>query len=398
MQRRRVDVVIVGARVAGAATAAFLASQGLRVLLLDRGTLSDDPLSTHALMRLGVLQLSKLGVLDRVFASGAPQIRRTVFAYDGQATSIPIHPARGIPALVAPRRSVLDPLLVQTAQGFGAEVELGCRVVDLIRHDSGRVAGVVVQREGLVLVEAIEADWVVGADGASSVVARMLAGESRVNLVRQHRTATMYTYLDCEDDAYHWLFEAPRRGCRGRATGIIPTHDGKACVFFGSHPEEFAALYRRDPIASMRNALRGMSHAGLPAIDFPPEHVPVQMRYFHGARGFLRDCIGAGWALVGDAGYFKDPATAHGISDALRDAELVTHALLADTEQERKRYQLVRDDLSISFLELTDRIASLECEPEELATLHRALSREMKREVEYMNALPRLTPDSQVAA
>jgi flavin-dependent dehydrogenase len=39
--------------------------------------------------------------------------------------------------------------------------------------------------------------------------------------------------------------------------------------------------------------------------------------------------LGPGWALVGDAGYFKDPITTHGMSDAMRDAELLTDALLA---------------------------------------------------------------------
>ena len=50
------------------------------------------------------------------------------------------------------------------------------------------------------------------------------------------------------------------------------------------------------------------------------------------AKGFLRQAYGPGWALVGDAGYFKDPLTAHGITDALRDAELLANAAAAGTE------------------------------------------------------------------
>ena len=53
------------------------------------------------------------------------------------------------------------------------------------------------------------------------------------------------------------------------------------------------------------------------------------MRGFGGHPGFLKRSTGDGWALVGDAGYFKDPLTAHGITDALRDAELLARAIAA---------------------------------------------------------------------
>ena len=58
------DVVVVGARAAGAATAYLLARHGLRVLLVDRSRYGTDTLSTHALMRGGVLQLTRWGLLD----------------------------------------------------------------------------------------------------------------------------------------------------------------------------------------------------------------------------------------------------------------------------------------------------------------------------------------------
>ena len=60
------DVIVVGARVAGAATAMLLARQGLRVLVVDRDRYGTDTLSTHALMRSSVFLLSRWGVLDRV--------------------------------------------------------------------------------------------------------------------------------------------------------------------------------------------------------------------------------------------------------------------------------------------------------------------------------------------
>jgi flavin-dependent dehydrogenase len=116
------DVVIVGARAAGAATAYLLARWGLRVLLVDRCRYGADTLSTHALMRGGVLQLSRWGLLQKVIAAGTPPVRRTTFRYANTVMRIAIKPSYGVDALYAPRRTVLDPALVDAAVASGAEV------------------------------------------------------------------------------------------------------------------------------------------------------------------------------------------------------------------------------------------------------------------------------------
>ncbi len=75
------DAVVVGALAAGAAPAMLLARAGLRVLAVDRGLPGTDTLSTHALMRAGVLQLHRWGLLDAVIAAGTPPTgSRTRFA------------------------------------------------------------------------------------------------------------------------------------------------------------------------------------------------------------------------------------------------------------------------------------------------------------------------------
>jgi 2-polyprenyl-6-methoxyphenol hydroxylase-like FAD-dependent oxidoreductase len=80
------DVVVVGARVAGASTALLLARAGARVALVDRAPYGTDTLSTHAFMRAGALQLRRWGLLDEVVAAGAPAVRRTTFHYsDGES-------------------------------------------------------------------------------------------------------------------------------------------------------------------------------------------------------------------------------------------------------------------------------------------------------------------------
>jgi 2-polyprenyl-6-methoxyphenol hydroxylase-like FAD-dependent oxidoreductase len=113
------DVVIVGARAAGAATAYLLARSGLDVLLVDRGRYGADTLSTHALMRGGVLQLSRWGLLDKIIAAGTPPVRRTTFRYADDVVPINLKSSYGVDALYAPRRTVLDPILVDAAASAG---------------------------------------------------------------------------------------------------------------------------------------------------------------------------------------------------------------------------------------------------------------------------------------
>src|SRR5262245_11924768 len=101
----RYDAIVVGARCAGAATAMLLARRGLKVLVFDRDRRGADTLSTLAIMRAGVLQLHRWGLLDEVRASGAQAIRSTSFVYGDEAITVPIKPRDGVDALYAPRRT-----------------------------------------------------------------------------------------------------------------------------------------------------------------------------------------------------------------------------------------------------------------------------------------------------
>jgi 2-polyprenyl-6-methoxyphenol hydroxylase-like FAD-dependent oxidoreductase len=75
----RYDALVVGARCAGAATAMLMARCGLKVLVIDRGRYAADTTSTHALMRGGVMQLHRWGLLPRIVAAGTPAVRNTEF-------------------------------------------------------------------------------------------------------------------------------------------------------------------------------------------------------------------------------------------------------------------------------------------------------------------------------
>jgi flavin-dependent dehydrogenase len=367
----RYDAVVVGARAAGAATAMLLARQGLRVLAVDRGAYGTDTLSTHALMRAGVLQLARWGLLDRIEAEGTPRVRRTVFHYEDEVLDIPIKPRDGVPALFAPRRTVLDRVIVDAAVEAGADVRHRVRLADLLRGAGGRVEGVVLE-EGDGGACTVRADVVIGADGLRSTVASLV--QPPVTRQGRHAAASIYGYWAGLDvDGYHWHWS------REAAAGAIPTNGGEVLLFAGVSARRFADEVRADVSRGYRRLLAEV--APELAERLGRARLVGSLHGFPGHPGYLRRPWGAGWALVGDAAYFKDPITAHGISDALRDAELLARAVRQGGEEALAGYEAARDELSTRLFDVTDRIASVEWTNAELKALHQSLSDEMKREV-----------------
>src|SRR5262249_9534608 len=100
-----------------------------------------------------------------------------------------------------------------------------------------------------------------------------------------------------------------------------------------------------------------------------------------GPFGDLRRPWGPGGALVGDAGYFKDPISGPGISDRLRDAAAPAGAVVRGDEAAFALYEAARDEMSLPLFEATEAIASLEWDNERLKGLHQSLSDAMKQEV-----------------
>jgi flavin-dependent dehydrogenase len=371
------DAVVVGARCAGAATGMLLARRGLRVLAIDRQPYGSDTLSTHALMRAGVLQLHRWGILGALEAAGTPAIRRTSFHYGDDELVVPIKPRDGIDALYAPRRTVLDAALADAAREAGAEVVHGVRVVDLVRDDSGRVRGVAVERADGATAR-IAAGIVIGADGLRSTVARLAGAE--VEHAGRHASGVVYGYWTGTGlEHTHWYYR------KGIGVGAIPTNGGAACIFAGTSAASFRDEIRPDLAAGHRRLLEECAPELAAALS--DERRLGQLYAFAGHPGFLRRGWGPGWALVGDAGYFKDPITAHGMTDALRDAELLAVAVGAGSESALAGYQEQRDALALPLHDLSDRVAAFEWTLDEVRELHLALSREMNREVEALLAL-----------
>jgi 2-polyprenyl-6-methoxyphenol hydroxylase-like FAD-dependent oxidoreductase len=376
----RFDVIVVGARAAGAASAMLLARHGLRVLVVDRSRHGADTLSTHALLRAGVLQLHRWGVLDDIVAAGTPPVRRTTFIYDDDRIGISIKPAAGIDALYAPRRTVLDPVLVDAAIAAGADVRFGITMTDLVRDHAGRVTGIT-GRDLDGRRVSFAARLVIGADGVRSTVAAR-AGAPMERVGTGVSGVTYGYWSGVESDGYEWIFRPDA------CAGVIPTNGDQVCVFAAGTPATIGGggvSMVHDVLEAAAPDVAARVRAGV---------APAGTRTHSGRPGFVRRSWGAGWALVGDAGYWKDPIGAHGLSAALRDAELLARSVIAtedDDETERTgalaEYQATRDRLSADLFDVVDVIAGYRWTDHEIPGLLLQLSAAMTDEVEALTSL-----------
>jgi 2-polyprenyl-6-methoxyphenol hydroxylase-like FAD-dependent oxidoreductase len=367
----------------------LLGRAGLKVLVVDPLPRGRDALSTHALMRGGVMQLHRWGLLEVIRRAGTPPLPVTTFDYGDEVVSIPIKAKDGVDALFAPRRTVLDPILAEAAEAAGADVVHGLSVTDLLRDPEGRVRGAwVTGADGTS--EPVSADLVIGADGAHSRVARLV--DAPVEGTGAHATASIFGYWQgLPQDETRWYFRP------GLSMGTIPTNDGAACIFVTLPSKAFGAARAAGLDSTFHRLVRDMDPAVAEVVS---STAPAgSLRAFAGMKGFLKTPVGPGWALVGDAGYFRDPLTAHGISDALRDAELLARAVgygadaaagaggIPRGDSAMAAYHRTRNLAAQGVMEVTDRIAGMAWSMEEVKAMHQTLSREMNVGVEVIREM-----------
>lgn len=308
------DAIVVGARCAGSPTAMLLARKGFRVLLLDRASFPSDSLSTHYIHQPGVAMLNRWGLLDDVIASGCPPVERQVLDVGHFSLAGTPPPVDGVTAGYAPRRTVLDKILLDAA--IESEVEFREHFsVEGLLTDSDGVKGIRGRSHGGSLVEE-KARIVIGADGVHSVIAR-LTGAPAYN-EQPPFNCTYYSYWSDVTLPNLTLYMRPERM-------IIagPTNDGLTLTIV-YWPEADFPRVRGD-----------VEEEFMRAVDMAPDlaerlRAGWRAEKFRGTvdvAGFFRKPFGPGWALVGDAGYHKNPITAAGITDAFRDAELLTGAI-----------------------------------------------------------------------
>ncbi len=358
---KQYDAIVVGARCAGSPTAMLLARKGYRVLVVGRATFPSDTVSTHLIHPPGVGALERGGLLDRVLATGCPPI--DTYAFDFGPFTLTGSPASSDSAVsYAPRRTVLDKLLVDAAAAAGAEVREGFAVDEVIIED-GRVTGIRGRgRGGAPVTE--HADVVIGADGLNSIVARAVRPrqyDEKPPLLAAHYSYWSGLPMSGRFEVY------VRPYCSFAAW---PTNDGLTLVIAGWQYKELAA--RRGDIEGNYRKVIDLA----PSFAERMRSARREERFVGMAvPGYFRKPFGPGWALVGDAGYNKDFITAQGIQDAFRDAELCATAL--DEAFTGKRsfdaamagYQTTRDRHVRSMYEFTAQLASQEPPPPEMQQL-----------------------------
>jgi flavin-dependent dehydrogenase len=284
-----------------------------------------------------------------------------------------------------PRRKVLDQILIDAAVEAGAEFRDGLRVEDFMA-DAGRITGIRGRRQGVPLE--VRAGLTIGADGRSSRLARFVrAAEYHVAPSR------LCYYFSYWADVPHSGFENYRLA--RRVIFAHPTNDGLFTLFVGWPAGEHAAL-RRDIEGALWETL-----------DRVPElaarvRAGRRVERLYGAvhlPNFFRKPHGNGWALVGDAGYHKDPYLALGVSDALRDAELLSNAVHrgsgsgAGWNQALAEYETQRNQAALPHYELNLRLADLSAGvPEELQAIRAAVRDDPVEAHNYCSALYGLMP------
>jgi 2-polyprenyl-6-methoxyphenol hydroxylase-like FAD-dependent oxidoreductase len=360
------DAIVIGARCAGSPTAMLLARKGYRVLLVDRATFPSDTMSGHFIHQPGIALLQRWGLLDKVVASNCPPTTEVKFDFGPGEFIARNLPVDGISETYSVRRKVIDKILVDAAVAAGAELQEGF-VVQEILMDKQRVTGIRGRtKNGTVVTQ--KARIVIGADGMNSLVARTVAAPAYNT--KPSQTGCYYSY---------WSGLPMERGelyvRDGRFFSVQPTNDGLTQIF---------VQFPYDELPEFRTDIEGNF---LKTLELAPELAKrvrgaKREERFVGTSNnvsFFRKPFGPGWALVGDAGYYRDPITAQGMTNAFQDADRLAAAIDAGFSGHQPldvtlaAYEQQRNAAVMPLYEFTCRLAALEPAPPEMQQLFFAL-------------------------
>lgn len=378
------DVIIVGARCAGSPAAMLLARKGYKVLVVDKERFGSDTLSTHLVHPPAIAALKRWGVLDKLVATGCPPI--DTYSFDFGFFKISGSPRRidGVDVAYGPRRTILDKLLVDAAAEAGAEMRDGFTVDEVLVED-GAVAGIRGHgKDGKSVTE--RARVVIGADGRNSLVAKAVGAEAYNE--KPALQSGYYTYWSGVEADHFEIFIRPDRG-----GALIPTHDGLTLCVLGWPISEFAAN---------KTDIEGNYMRTLELAPHIHERISAGKReaFFRGGSvpNYFRKPFGKGWALIGDAGYNKDPITAMGIRDAFNEVELCVTALdewflgARSYDVAMGEYQSKRDADVGAMYELTTQLATMAPPPVEMQQLLGAVARDQEASDAWVSMMAATLP------
>jgi flavin-dependent dehydrogenase len=307
-----VDVVIVGARVAGSALAIRLGALGRRVLLVDRARFPSDTMSTHSWGPEVNGRLRALGALAAIEQAGMTPIRGLAIAYSDVRVASPLWPAGDDDRGGSLRRIHLDTALLGVARATpGVDVVEGERVD--VEVAAGRIVGV---RGARISASAA---LVVGADGMRSTVAAAVGAEF-IDFYPTQRFGYFAYWRGADPPAAYlnqfFLGE--------EVVTVQPADDGLWILAVGLPVGRFAE-FRADHRAAYAAAASTLAPEAWSW--FASAEIEGKLQGSADLPSFHRVPHGDGWALVGDAWCHKDPITALGIGDALLHAELLAPAI-----------------------------------------------------------------------
>jgi 2-polyprenyl-6-methoxyphenol hydroxylase-like FAD-dependent oxidoreductase len=371
------DAIVVGGRCAGSATAMLLARQGHKVLIVDQATFpSDVKLSTHLIWHAGVDLLQKWGLLDAVVATGCPLLKD--FSLDmGELVLRGKPPGSQMGAAIAPRRIAFDQVLLDAAIAAGAELRQGVSFEDVIKED-GRVVGV---RGRLADGGAFTAHAriVIGADGSHSRVARAVGAEAYNECSKDAGSYNTYSYFSgVKVDGVEFY------GRPERMMYAWETNNGQ--VLAGMiQPASMPRVSRADVEAAFYAELEAMT----PGLAARLRAGKREEEWISAATStFCRQAAGPGWGLVGDAGLTMDPITASGITNALRDAALLSDLIhkglsTQSLDDALSVYQAQRDAVSVPLQQFAQEMGKLAPPTEDVIKLFMALAGNQKQTDRY---------------
>lgn len=336
------DTLVIGARCAGATLAIHLAQAGKRVLAIDINNLpSDQPMCTHWISPYGMALLDELGLGDKV-RKFAPPVPSMLFGADDALGRLQ-YPAGSSPSCV--RRTDLDKLLLDAARAAGAEVRLSTKLVALI-HEGARVVGAVVETDGIR--EEIRARIVVGADGPHSTTAKLVGAEEYHGYDAPRAIYWAYWPRPA------WFQNDPRY--KGGAINcnfgdeiiiVFPTNHDLLLIGI-AFPREQLPEWEGQALKKLQEKLQNNQYTKPLITEQSPVSKAIGTKKL---RFFFRQAAGPGWALVGDAGLFMDPSPGYGITDAFRDAKMLSLAIIEGEDNALMSYWRQRDATSIDLFE-----------------------------------------------
>jgi 2-polyprenyl-6-methoxyphenol hydroxylase-like FAD-dependent oxidoreductase len=380
------DVIVIGARCAGASTAMLLARKGYRVLLADRSKFPKEIPHGHFIHRGGPQRLNRWGLLDRIVSAGCPPVQSMITdAGDFPLTGINLV-VDGVALGYAPRRAMLDKILVDAAVEAGAELREEFVVEDLLTYGD-KITGISGRQLQNSTTITEHATMTVGADGRNSFLAQTVHAP-----VYEAVPAATVWYFSYWSSLPGNALEVYVRS--NRVIFAFPTNDGLFGIF---------VAWPRAELASIRRDIEGAFMAVLDQAPELAERVRSSKREerFYGATdlpNFLRKPFGPGWGLVGDAGCHKDPYLALGICDAFRDAEWLVEAIDQGLSGQNSldiamaEYERLRNEATLSDYHQNIYLAQFKPFPPDITQLRLALRNNQEETNRYYMANEGMIP------